>query len=111
MQTNIGKNRLRRSIPKIVIRPTIDGREMGVREALEEQTMDMAKGYAELLTQTLKHPNGMDVECVIADTTIGGVAEAVERAEKFRANNVGLSITMTPCWCYGAETIYNLVKK
>ena len=105
MERHVGKKRLRGAIPKIGIRPTIDGREMGVRDALEEQTMDMANDCAEFLTKNLKHPNGMDVECVIADTTIGGVAEAVECADKFRRENVGISITVTPSWCYGAETM------
>lgn len=101
----MGMRRLLGSIPKIGIRPTIDGREMGVREALEEQTMNMAKSCAEFLMTNLRHPNGMKVECIIADSTIGGVAEAAECAEKFRQNNVGISITVTPCWCYGAETM------
>ncbi len=105
MQKHVGKKRLHGSIPKIGIRPTIDGRKMGVRDALEDQTMEMAKNCAEFLTENLKHPNGMEVECVIADTTIGGVAEAAMCAEKFQQNNVGLSITVTPCWCYGAETM------
>jgi L-fucose isomerase len=105
MEKNIGKKRLRGAIPRIGIRPTIDGREMGVRDALETQTIDLAKICAEFLTKNLKHPNGMDVECIIADTTIGGVAEAVECAEKFQRENVALSITVTPSWCYGAETM------
>ena len=105
MKTHIGKKRLRGAIPKIGIRPTIDGRRKGVREALEDQTMNLAKLVAELLESNLKHPNGMPVECVIADSTIGGVAEAASCAEKFQNENVGLSITVTPCWCYGSETM------
>ncbi|TFG24672.1 MAG: L-fucose isomerase [Promethearchaeota archaeon] len=105
MEKYIGKKRLRGSIPKIGIRPTIDGREMGVRDALEEQTMEMAKLCADFLSSNLKHPNGVDVESIIADSTIGGVAEAVECAQKFQSENVGLSITVTPSWCYGAETM------
>ncbi len=105
MQKHVGKKRLRGDFPKIGIRPTIDGREMGVRDALEEQTMDMAKACAEFLRKNLKHPNGMNIECVIADTTIGGVAEAIDCADKFQKENVGLSITVTPSWCYGAETM------
>ncbi|SQF65484.1 L-fucose isomerase [Actinobacillus pleuropneumoniae] len=85
---------------KIGIRPTIDGRRMGVRESLEEQTMNMAKAVAELLQSEIRHPNGDFVECVIADTTIGGVAEAAACAEKFKLENVGAVITVTPCWCY-----------
>jgi len=91
--------------PRIGIRPTIDGRERGVRESLEEQTMGMATSVAELLSSTLRYPDGTPVECVIADTTIGGVAEAAAAAQKFRCENVGLTITVTPCWCYGTETM------
>ena len=91
--------------PKIGIRPTIDGRRNGVRESLEDQTMNMAKNVANLLSETLKYPNGSSVECVIADTTIGGVTESLACAKKFRAENVGLTITVTPCWCYGTETM------
>lgn len=101
----LSKMRYRGSLPKIGIRPTIDGREKGVREALEEQTMGMAKILADYLSKNLKHPNGDDVECLIADTTIGGVTEAAACAEKFERENVGLSITVTPSWCYGAETM------
>jgi len=91
--------------PKIGIRPTIDGREHGVRESLEVQTMGMATAVAELLSSTLRYPDGTPVECVIADTTIGGIAEAAAAATKFAVENVGLSITVTPCWCYGTETM------
>jgi len=91
--------------PRIGIRPTIDGRTNGVRESLEEQTMNMARATAELLSSTLRRPNGQPVECVIADTTIGGFAEAAACADKFRRENVGVSITVTPCWCYGSETM------
>ncbi|MGF1689057.1 L-fucose isomerase [Photobacterium japonica] len=90
---------------KIGIRPTIDGRRMGVRESLEEQTMNMAKSAAAFIEENLRHINGARVECVIADTTIGGVAEAARCAEKFKRENVGVSLTVTPCWCYGTETI------
>jgi L-fucose isomerase len=94
-----------KDLPKVGIRPAIDGRRNGVREALEEQTMGMAKAVAALISSTLRHPNGQPVECVIADSTIGGVAEAAACAEKFRHANVGVSLTVTPCWCYGAETM------
>ena len=99
------QNRLRGKLPKIGIRPTIDGRCDGVRESLEEQTMNMAKSAAKLISESLKHPNGMPVECVIADTCIGGVAEAAMCADKFAAEGVGVSLTVTPCWCYGSETM------
>ena len=91
--------------PKVGIRPAIDGRERGVRESLEKQTMGMAHIAATLISGNLKYPNGKPVECVIADTCIGGVAEAAMCAEKFRKNGVGVSLTVTPCWCYGSETI------
>jgi L-fucose/D-arabinose isomerase len=91
--------------PKVGIRPVIDGRMKGVRESLEDQTMNMAKNAAKLISSTLKYPNGKRVECVISDTCIGGVAEAAMCAEKFSRNGVGVSLTVTPCWCYGSETI------
>lgn len=91
--------------PKIGIRPVIDGREQGVRESLEKQTMNMALSAAALISKNLKYPSGKPVECVISDTTIGGVAEAAASAEKFRKSGVGVSLTVTPCWCYGSETI------
>ncbi|MDK2810233.1 MAG: L-fucose/D-arabinose isomerase [Petroclostridium sp.] len=105
LKVNEPQNRLRGSLPKIGIRPTIDGRRRGVRESLEEQTMNMAKAAAKFLEENLRHSNGMPVECVIADTCIGGVAEAAQCAEKFAREGVGVSITVTPCWCYGTETI------
>ncbi len=91
--------------PKVGIRPVIDGRMRGVRESLEAQTMNMAKNAAKLLSSNLKYPNGKPVETIIADTCIGGVAEAAMCAEKFSKNGVGVSLTVTPCWCYGSETI------
>ncbi|MFN2284588.1 MAG: L-fucose isomerase, partial [Anaerolineae bacterium] len=105
MKTNDPRNRLIGSMPKIGIRPTIDGRRRGVREALEAQTMGQAKAVAAFLSENLRHPNGLPVECVIADTCIGGVAEAAQTAEKFAREGVGVSLTVTPCWCYGAETM------
>ena len=90
---------------KVGIRPVIDGRMLGVRESLEDQTMNMAKNAAKLISSNLKYPNGSPVECIIADSTIGGVAEAAMCAEKFSKNGVGVSLTVTPCWCYGSETI------
>ncbi len=98
-------NRLIGSMPKIGIRPTIDGRRKGVRESLEDQTMNMAKTVAKFLSENVKHPNGLPVGCVIADTCIGGVAEAAQTAEKFAREGVGVSLTVTPAWCYGAETM------
>lgn len=91
--------------PAIGIRPIIDGRRKGIRESLETTTMNLAISVAELYTNTLKYPDGTPVRCVIADTCIGGVKEAALCAEKFEKENVGLSLSVTPCWCYGSETI------
>jgi L-fucose isomerase len=91
--------------PKIGIRPTIDGRRKGVRESLETQTLGMARRTADFLSANLRYPDGSAVQCVIADTCIGGVAESARTAEKFRREGVGVSITVTPCWCYGSETM------
>ncbi len=102
---NEGKIRLKGSLPKIGIRPVIDGRRKGVRESLEEQTMNMAKNAAKFLTENLRHSNGLPVECVIADTTIGGVVEAANTAEKFAREGVAVSLTVTPAWCYGTEVM------
>ena len=105
MKVRAPEDRLRGIVPKIGIRPTIDGRLGGVRESLEEVTMGMAKAAAKLISATLRHPNGKPVECVIADTTIGGVAEAAACAEKFAREGVQVTLTVTPCWCYGSETM------
>ena len=91
--------------PKIGIRPTIDGRMNGVRESLEDQTMGMAQRVAALLSGRLRYADGSPVECVISDTTIGRVAEAAACAEKFAREGVAITITVTPCWCYGSETM------
>ncbi len=91
--------------PKIGIRPVIDGRQGGVRESLEEKTMNLAKAVAELISQNLKNGDGSPVECVISDTTIGRVGEAAACAEKFEREGVGSTITVTSCWCYGSETM------
>jgi L-fucose isomerase len=106
MANKVGfQNRLVGDMPKIGIRPTIDGRLGGVRESLESQTMALAQAVAEFLSENLRHANGLPVECVIADTCIGGVAEAARTAEKFAKAGVGVSLTVTPCWCYGSETM------
>ncbi|MDR1886498.1 MAG: L-fucose isomerase, partial [Prevotellaceae bacterium] len=104
----MNKNTLKRfrgDWPKIGIRPIIDGRMGGVRESLEVQTKNMAESVAALLTSTLKYPDGTPVQCVIADSTIGRVAESAACAEKFKRENVGVTISVTPCWCYGSETM------
>ncbi len=105
MASFIQKERLNGRLPKIGIRPVIDGRRGGIRESLEEVTMDMAKSVAKFLSEHLRHSNGMPVECVVADTCIGGVAEAAQTAEKFAREGVGVSITVTPSWCYPTETM------
>ena len=91
--------------PKIGIRPTIDGRQGGVRESLEEKTMNLAKAVSELISSNVRYSDGTPVECVIADGTIGRVAETAACAEKFEREGVGATITVTSCWCYGSETM------
>ena len=100
-------NRYIGDYPVIGIRPTIDGRRgvLGVRESLEDQTMNMAKNAAKLFTENLRYSNGEPVKVVIADTTIGRVAEAAACADKFRKAGVDITLTVTPCWCYGSETM------
>ena len=100
-------NRYIGAYPKIGIRPTIDGRRgaLGVRESLEEQTMNMARAAAALFRENLRYSNGEPVDVVIADTTIGRVAEAAACEEKFAREGVAVTLTVTPCWCYGAETM------
>ena len=97
--------RLRGSLPRVGIRPVIDGRRKGVRESLETQTMQMAANAAKFLSAHLRHSNGSPVECVLPPTCIGGVAEAAETAELFSREGVGVSLTVTPCWCYGTEVM------
>ena len=92
-------------LPKIGIRPTIDGRLGGVRESLEEQTQAMADSVADFFTQRLRYPDGRAVECVVARPCIGGVAESAATEDLFQKSNVGLTLTVTPCWCYGSETM------
>ena len=103
----MAESRLIGGYPVIGIRPTIDGRRgpLKVRESLEEQTMGMAKAAAKLFTDNLKYSNGEPVKVVIADTTIGRVAEAAACEEKFRKEGVAITLTVTPCWCYGSETM------
>ena len=91
--------------PKIGIRPIIDGRRGGIRESLEETTMGMARRVAEFYARNLTYSDGTPCQCVIADTCIGGVAEAAAAARKFADNNVGAVLSVTACWCYGVETI------
>ena len=90
--------------PRIGIRPIIDGRWGGVRESLEEQTMNMAHAAAKLISENLRYPDGTPVECVIGCTTIGSGAEAAKVAEQFSTENVVATLSVTPCWCYGTET-------
>jgi len=100
-------SRLIGDYPVIGIRPTIDGRRgaLKVRESLEDQTMNMAKAAAKLFTDNLRYSNGEPVKVVIADTTIGRVAEAAACADKFKKAGVDITLTVTPCWCYGSETM------
>lgn len=103
----MAESRLIGTYPVIGIRPTIDGRRgyLKVRESLEEQTMNMARSAARLFEENLKYSNGEPVKVVLADTTIGRVAEAAACADKFRREGVDITLTVTPCWCYGAETM------
>ena len=103
----MSKSRLVGDYPVIGIRPTIDGRQgvVNVRASLEEQTMNMAKSAAKLFEENLKYSNGEPVKVVIADTTIGRVPEAAACEDKFRKEGVDITLTVTPCWCYGAETM------
>ena len=103
----MAKSRLIGDYPVIGIRPTIDGRRgpLKVRESLEEQTMGMAQAAKKLFEENLKYSNGEPVKVVIADTTIGRVAEAAACADKFRKCGVDITLTVTPCWCYGSETM------
>ncbi|HUC93885.1 MAG TPA: L-fucose isomerase [Paenibacillus sp.] len=105
MNDSVICNRLRGSMPKIGIRPVIDGRRGGIRESFEDVTMEMARQAAAFLSANLRHSNGMPVDCVVADTCIGGVAEAAQTEEKFARENVGLTISVTPSWCYPTETM------
>ena len=106
-ETTMAKNRYVGEYPVIGIRPTIDGRKgtLDVRGSLEEQTMNMAKAAAKLFTDNLRYSNGEPVKVVIADSTIGRVGEAAACAAKFQREGVAITLTVTPCWCYGAETM------
>lgn len=103
----MAENRMIGDYPVIGIRPTIDGRRgyLKVRESLEDQTMNMAKAAAKLFSENLKYSNGEPVKVVIADTTIGRAGETAACAEKFKKEGVSITLTVTPCWCYGAETM------
>ena len=103
----MAENRYVGSYPVIGIRPTIDGRKgvLDVRGSLEEQTMNMAKNAAKLFEENLRYSNGEPVKVVIADSTIGRVGESAACADKFRKEGVDITLTVTPCWCYGSETM------
>lgn len=103
----MAKSRLIGEYPVIGIRPTIDARRgvLDVRGSLEEQTMTMAKSAAKLFEENLKYSNGEPVKVVIADTTIGRVPESAACQDKFRREGVDITLTVTPCWCYGSETM------
>ena len=98
-------NRYHTALPKIGIRPCIDGRRKGIRESLEDQTMALARAAADLIRENLKYPNGEPIEVVIADTTIGGVAEAAMCQKKFEKEGVAVTLTVSRCWCYGTEVM------
>ena len=103
----MAKSRLIGEYPVIGIRPIIDARRgpLKVRESLEEQTMGMALSVKKLYEENLRYTNGEPVRVVISDTTIGRVAETAACEEKFRREGVAITLTVTPCWCYGSETM------
>ena len=103
----MAENRFIGDYPVIGIRPIIDARRgpLGVRQSLEEQTMGMAKAAAKLFTENLKYTNGEPVKVVISNTTIGRVAEAAACADQFKKEGVDITLSVTPCWCYGSETM------
>ena len=103
----MAENRMIGAYPVIGIRPVIDGRRgpLRVRESLEDQTMNMARSAARLFEENLRYSNGEPVKVVISDTTIGRVAESAACAEQFRRAGVDITLTVTPCWCYGSETM------
>jgi L-fucose isomerase len=103
--SQVGIDRLIGRLPVVGIRPAIDGRRRGVRESLEGQTKGMASAVAKFISENLRYPTGEPVKCVVADQCIGGVAEAAACADKFAREGVGVSLTVTPCWCYGSETM------
>ena len=98
-------NRYAIDLPKIGIRPCIDGRRNGVREGLVDQTMNMAKAAAKLIQDNIRYPNGDKVEIVLADTTIGGVREAAACQNKFEQAGVTITLSVSPCWCYSTEVM------
>lgn len=98
-------NRMIGRLPKIGIRPVIDGRERGIRESLENQTMELAREAARLIENNIRFPSGEKAECVISETTIGGIADAARCADQFEREGVGASLTVTPAWCYGTEVM------
>ena len=91
--------------PKVGIRPIVDGRLGGAREEMEGRTLALARQVAKLIKDRLRHPSGHRVECVIPERCIGGLAEAAETAHLFSREGVGVSLSVTPCWCYGSETM------
>jgi L-fucose isomerase len=103
----MGKSRYLGEYPVIGIRPIIDAREgmLNVRASLEELTMRMAHQAKELLEENVRYSDGEKVKVVIADTTIGRVAESAACAAKFKKEGVDITLSVSPCWCYGSETM------
>lgn len=93
--------------PVIGIRPIIDARKgpLDVRGSLEEQTMGMAKAAKKLFTENLRYSNGDPVKVVISDCTIGRAGETAKCAAQFKKEGVDITLSVTPCWCYGSETM------
>ena len=105
LKKQVPENRLIGEMPRVGIRPIIDGRRRGVRESLEDQTMHMAHRVADFISANLRHPNGLPVECVVPDFCISRAAESAQAAGLFAKENVGVSLSVTPCWAYGSETM------
>lgn len=99
------ENRYSGQHPRVGIRPIIDGRRNGIRESLEQPTLEMARAAAKLIEENLRHASGQPVECVVPDFCIGGAAEAAKMEAFFDGKNVAVSLSITPCWCYGSETM------
>ncbi len=103
----MSNNRYIGHYPVIGIRRIIDARlgPLGVRQSLEEQTMNMAKAAAKLISDNLRYTNGEPVKVIISDVSIGRGAEAAKCAAQFKKEGVDITLSVTPCWCYGAETM------
>ena len=103
----MANNRYAGDYPVIGIRPIIDARRgpMKLRESLEDQTMELALAAKKLFEENLYYSNGEKVKVIIADHSIGRVPEAAACADQFKKEGVDITLSVTPCWCYGSETM------